>query len=217
MANANMVVDNARHLQVFKLNSRRNKMDFIHGFPGVAARFGITGIIYDGMPRPGVGDDKAEAREEWDRLNRLAIEKLRFYVSTQVDDIVMDGEDITARQYYQRLGVLFLNVGAESVASLHNRLSKCKYNEGEEVFEWLARLASIFTQLRTAEAPVPDLEMKHRAMSLIADAQTWGAMAHLLETGDGISYRQWQVAMLKKEEEFEQNGVMTGQTLANDL
>ena len=73
------------------------------------------------------------------------------------------------------------------MASLHNRLSKCKYNEGEEVFEWLARLASIFTQLRTAGVPVPDLEMKHRAMSLIADAQTWGAMAHLLGTGDGIN------------------------------
>ena len=42
-------------------------------------------------------------------------------------------------------------------------------------------------------------------------------MAHLLGTGDGISYRQWQAVMLKKEEEFEQNGVMAGQTLANDL
>ena len=99
--------------------------------------------------------------------------------------------------------------------------SVTKYNKGEEVFEWLARWASIFTQLRTAGAPVPNLEMKHRAMSLIADAQTWGAMAHLLGTGDGISYRQWQAVMLnynyKKEEEFKQNGVMTGQTLANDL
>ena len=129
MANANTVVDGARHLQVFKLEGRRNKMDFIRGFPGVAARFGITGMIYDGTPRPGTGDDNAEAREEWDRLNRLAIEKLRFYVSTRVDEMVTDGEEITARQYYQRLGVLFLNVGAESVASLHNRLSK--YNEGE--------------------------------------------------------------------------------------
>ena len=81
----------------------------------------------------------------------------------------------------------------------------------------LARLASIFTQLRKAGAPVPDLEMKRRAMSLIADKQTWSAMAHLLGTGDGISDRQWQPAMLKKEEEFDQNGVMAGQTLVNDL
>ena len=144
------------------------------------------------MPRPGAGDERAEARDEWDRLNRLAIEKLRFYLSTRVNEMVTNGENITARTYYERLGVLFLNVGAESIASLHNRLAKYKYNEGEEVFEWLARSASIFTQLRTVVAPVPDLEMKHRAMSLIADAHTWGAMAHLLGTGDNISYRQWQ-------------------------
>ena len=92
-------------------------MDFIRGFPGVAARFGINySYIYDGTPRPGAGDDNAEVREEWDRLNRLVIEKLRFYISTQVHDIVTDVEDITARQYYQRLGVLFLNVEAESIA-----------------------------------------------------------------------------------------------------
>ena len=53
MANANKVVDDARHLQVFKLDIRHNKMDFIRGFPGVAARFGITGIIYDVTPRLG--------------------------------------------------------------------------------------------------------------------------------------------------------------------
>ena len=92
MANTNTVVDDARHLQVFKLEGRRNKMDFIRGFPGVAARFGITGMVYDGTPRPGAGDDNAEARGEWDRLNRLAIEKLRFYVSTRVDEMVTDGE-----------------------------------------------------------------------------------------------------------------------------
>ena len=80
-----------------------------------------------------------------------------------------------------------------------------------------SRLANIFSQLRATGSPVPDLEMKHRAMILIADAQTWGAMAHLLGTGDGISFRQWQAAMLKKEEEFDQNGVMSGQTLANEL
>ena len=82
MTNANTVVDDASHLQVFELNGRHNKMDFICGFPGVAARFGINySYIYDGTPRPGAGDDNAEVREEWDRLNRLAIEKLRFYTS----------------------------------------------------------------------------------------------------------------------------------------
>ena len=206
-------MDDARHLQVFKLEGRRNKMDFIRGFPGVASRFGIEGIVYEGAPRP----EDGEARTEWDRLNKLALEKLRFYVSGRVDRVVTNGDDITARQYYERLDAMFLNIGAESVSSLHTRLAKCKYVEGEEVFSWLARLAEINTQLKTAGAPVPDLEMKHRAMSLISEAHTWGAMAHLLGTGDGVSYAQWQIAMLKKEEELEQNGIMSGQTLADDL
>ena len=111
MANANANFDDASHLQVFELDGRRNKMEFIRGFPGVAARFGKTGIIYDGTPRPGAGEEQAEARAEWDRLNRLALEKLRFYVSARVDEKVTDGEDITARMYYERLGVLFLNIG----------------------------------------------------------------------------------------------------------
>ena len=62
-------------------------------------------------------------RAEWNRLNSLALEKLRFYVSARVDEMVTDGEDIKARMYYERLGVLFLNVGTESVASLHTRLA----------------------------------------------------------------------------------------------
>ena len=41
-------MDDARHLQVFKLEGRCNKMDFIRGFPGVASRFGIEGIVYEG-------------------------------------------------------------------------------------------------------------------------------------------------------------------------
>ena len=52
MANTNANFDDARDVQVFKLDGRCNKMDFIHRFSEVAARFGITGIIYDGMPRP---------------------------------------------------------------------------------------------------------------------------------------------------------------------
>ena len=56
-------------------------MEFIRGFPGVAARFGIEGIIYDGTPRPGGAAELDEARTAWDRLNRLALEKLCFYVT----------------------------------------------------------------------------------------------------------------------------------------
>ena len=59
-------VDDARHLQVFKLDGRRNKMEFIRGFPGVAARFGIEGIIYEGTPRLGLVKELAEAQANWD-------------------------------------------------------------------------------------------------------------------------------------------------------
>ena len=85
--------------------------------------------------------------------------------------MVMDGKNITARQYYEWLGVLFLSVGAESVASLHNWLSKCKFITCTRERKYLNGLPDwhicIFTQLRTAGAPVPDLEMKHSAMSEI--------------------------------------------------
>ena len=82
-------------------------MGFIRGFPGVAARFGIEGITEDGTPRPGAAEELAEARAYWDRRNRLASEKLQFYVSTRMDEIVTDGEDLTASQYYQGLNDLF--------------------------------------------------------------------------------------------------------------
>ena len=216
MANANNAND-AKHLPVFKLDGRRNKMEFIRGFPGIADHYGVRRIIYEEMARPVGGDDLAERQLAWDTLNRVALEKLRFYVTVRVDDMVTQGEDITAREYYLRLNRLFLRTGAESVASLGRRLAACKYAEGEEVFEWLARLDGIFAQFRAAGAEIPDLEKKHRAMGLISEAPIWGSMAHLLGTADGVSYTDWREAMLRKEEEFEQNGSMAGQKLADEL
>ena len=88
MANANTVVDDARHLQVFKLEGRRNKMDFIRGFPGVANRFGITGIIYDGTPKPGAGDENAEARNRFTSFSPTVLK--RFVVPDTDDFIIID-------------------------------------------------------------------------------------------------------------------------------
>ena len=75
-----MVVANndTKHVPVFKLDGRRNKMEFIRGFPGVTDHFGVREIIYGNAPRPVGGDGLAERQEEWDRQNRLALEKLRF-------------------------------------------------------------------------------------------------------------------------------------------
>ena len=77
---------------------------------------GVRAIIYENVPRPERGDDLAERQAQWDTLNRVALEKLRFYVSVRVDDMVTQGEEITAREYYRRLSGLFLRTGAESVA-----------------------------------------------------------------------------------------------------
>ena len=104
-------------------------------------------------------------------------------MTVRVDNMVMQGDNITARVYtlfYQWLNRLFLRMamGAESVASLGRRLAVCKYAEGEEIFEWLAKLDGIYAQFRAAGAEVPDLEKKHRAMGLISEAPIWGSMAH---------------------------------------
>ena len=110
-----------------------------------------------------------------------------------------------------------MRTGAESLATLNRRLAACKYQQGEEVFEWLAKLDAIYAQFRAAGGPIPDLEKKHRAIGLISDVPIWGSMAHLLGTADAVSYTEWREAMLRKEEEFEQNGVMSGQKLADEL
>ena len=133
-------------------------MEFIRSFPGVADHYGVRSIIYLNVPRPEKGDALAERQAQWDTLNRVALEKLRFYVSVRVDDMVTQGEEITAREYYRRLSGLFLRTGAESVATLNRRLAACKYIEGGEVFEWLAKLDGIYAQFKAARAEIPDQE-----------------------------------------------------------
>ena len=53
-------------------------------------------IIYGNVPRPVEGDDVVEWQANWDGLNRLVLEKLCFYVTVRVDDMVTQGEEITA-------------------------------------------------------------------------------------------------------------------------
>ena len=65
MANAN---NDAKHLPVFKLDGRKNKMEFIRGFPGIADHFGVRRIIYEDLARPVGGDNLAERQAAWDEL-----------------------------------------------------------------------------------------------------------------------------------------------------
>ena len=208
--------DNEKQIPVFKLDGRCNKMVFIRGFETVADHFHIRGIIYDGVPRPGAENEHG-VQAAWDNLNRVALEKLRFYVTTRVDDIVTNGDKLTAREYYERLEGLFLQTGSESIATLHRRLAACKYTQGEEIFEWIARLDAIYTQFKAAGKEVADAEKKHRAMGLLMGIPMWGSMAQLLGTSDEVTYFRWKQQMLRKEEELDLNGFMSGQELANEL
>ena len=73
---------------------------------------------------------------EWDNANRVALEKLRFYVTVRVDDMVTQGEEVTVREYYQRSQRLFLRTGVESVVLLgkdwrfENMLKERKFLNG---------------------------------------------------------------------------------------
>ena len=121
-------------------------MEFIRSLPGRADNYGVREMIYGNVARPVGGNDLAECQLEWDTLNRVALEKLRLYVTVHVDDMVTQGEteEIMARVYYQRLSGLFLQTCAESVATLNRRLAASTYKEGEEIFEWLAKLDGIY-------------------------------------------------------------------------
>ena len=118
---------------VFKLDGCKNKMEFIRGFRQVADHFRITRMIYEDVARP-ADEDEAGPQARGDNTNRIALEKLRFYVTTRVDDMVMNGDELTARQYYQRLQGLFLRTGSESVATLQKRLASCTFTNGEDIF-----------------------------------------------------------------------------------
>ena len=205
-----------KQIPVFRLDGRKNKMEFIRGFKQVADHFGITRMVYEDIARP-AGEDEAGSQAKWDNTNRVALEKLRFYVTTRVDDTVTNGDELTAREYYLRLQGLFLRTGSESVATLQKRLTSCTYTSGEDIFSWIARLDGIFTQFKAANSEIPDLEKKHRAMGLLVGVPMWGPMAQLLGTGDHISYFAWKQAMLAKDEELDLNGEMTNQELADEL
>ena len=73
-------------------------LEFLGGLPDVAAHFGFSGLIYgDVQARP---ENNGEKRDEWERLNALALAKLHFYVLVGVHSIIWKGEMLTADTYY---------------------------------------------------------------------------------------------------------------------
>ena len=59
-----------------------NRLQFLSGFPEVAAHFRFTELIYGDPPlaRPRPGEDNHEEVHEWDQLNHLALGKLKYYL-----------------------------------------------------------------------------------------------------------------------------------------
>ena len=101
--------NDVKHLPVFKLDGRRNKMEFIRGFPGIADHYGVREMIYGNVPRPDAGDNLAERQVAWDNMNRVALEKIRFYVTVRVDDMVMQGEDsLYSKRVFSTVGRIIL-------------------------------------------------------------------------------------------------------------
>ena len=60
-------------------------------------------------------------------------------------------------------------------------------------------------------------EKKHRAMGLLMGVPMWGPVGQLLGTSDEVTYYKWKQQMLRKEEELDMNGFMSGQELAIEL
>ena len=51
-------INTMKQILVFKLDGCKNKMQVIRGFKQVSDHFGITGIIYNGIPRSVDEDEK---------------------------------------------------------------------------------------------------------------------------------------------------------------
>ena len=143
-----------KQFPVFKLDGRRNKMKFLLGFRRVAEHYHTTELVYDNLTRPADWDNLEERTAVWDESNRLAVETLTVYIPTRVRDVVGMGEEITAGEYYQCHQAMFLHTGAESLAMLQMRLANCQYQQGEEIFSWLAYSDNKFLAVQSSRVRV---------------------------------------------------------------
>ena len=79
-------------------------------------------------------------------------------MTVRVDDMVTQGR-ISLRGSTTNVNGytgLFLRTGAKSVSTLNMRLAACKYQQGEEIFEWIAKLDSIYAQFWVARAEISE-------------------------------------------------------------
>ena len=114
------------------------------------------------MARPG---DDGEQDVEWDRLNNLALSKLKFYVTPSVHAIIWKGERLTAAQYYRRLWDMFLGGDVRAVQSLEAAWYGCTKRSNETLLEWWARFDALLAELALLGVRKDDNEWKAHAIN----------------------------------------------------
>ena len=194
-----------------------NRLEFLSGFPEVAAHFGFTELIYGDPPmaRPNIMEEGVELAgvQEWDRLNAMALGKFKHYLHADVYKIVWKGDKLTALGFYERLYGLFLTGDSKSRNVLEEALQSCTKKCNETVLQWWARLDSIFAEFELIGHPKSDETKKTKAMFLIGDELA--TMAELLGGSDEVTYLEFQTAMLKRDRERRKYGVTRDQALAD--
>ena len=145
-----------------------NRLQFLSGFPEVAAHFRFSALLYDEPPmvRPILADDNANLADvmEWDRLNTLALGKLKFYLHESIYNIVWKGNNLTVAQFYARLHRMFLRGDMRSRQILEDAVQACVRRSSDTVLSWWARLDSLFTEFELIGHPKSDEEKKAKAM-----------------------------------------------------
>ena len=205
----------ALQLPHFKFDGK-NRQEFRRNWPQVARHYHIQGIVDGTEARPIGGDDVAEAQAAWDQLNQLALDKLKYFVSDSIHAIVWKGQDdLTARDYYHRMATLLLRTSVRSVVKLEKVLNNAHRTHGMKLLEWMCTLDNIFVEFVAAGKPKLDAAMKAHAMSKVG--RDLEAIATFLGQDEGVTYVQWQAAILEKEREMEETGQIMVQGLAHQL
>ena len=204
---ANMVLQLPR----FKFDGR-NRQEFRRNWPQVARHYDIQGIIDGTEPQPAAD---AEDRADWDLRNQLALDKLKYYVSDSIHAIVWKGqENLTAKDYYDTMNTLLLRTTTRSIVQLEKCLNSCRMRDGR-LLEWMCAMDNIYVEFAQAGEPKSDAAMKAHAMAKCG--RKWEAIGIFLGQDDGVSYVQWQAAMLEKEREMEETGTIGVRDLASQL
>ena len=196
-----------------------NRLEFLSGWPDICAHFGFRALLLDNpvLARPRLAADHANMEEvlEWDRLNELAKSKLKFYLTPDVYKVVWSGDQMTAKEFYDRLHAMFLRGDMRSAQVLEQALANCTKRSNETFLAWWARLESLFTEFAMLGRAKDDADKKAKAMFLCGDE--YRALAELLGGPDDVDYITFKTAMLKRDRDQRIFGVARDQVLANAL